>query len=59
MADKKIIEKKDVKENNSNDDEEVLKNNDAEIQTDAPKDEVNGSKNKNEKTQDPEITGIS
>jgi hypothetical protein len=58
MADKKIIEKDDVKQNNPNDDEEILKNN-----PDTSDDGTNmkgskGSQIKNEKTEGSETIGI-
>jgi hypothetical protein len=59
MADKKIIEKQNVKENNPNDDEEVLKNNDGNIQPGITKGDAKEPKKRNENIQDPEITGIS
>lgn len=59
MDDKKIIEKKNVKENNPNDDEEVLKNNDTQIDQDTTNRDAKQPKSKNEAPQDPEITGIS
>ena len=59
MADKKIIEKQNVKENNPNDDEEVLKNNDAQIEQDTTNPDIKEQQSKNERTQDPEITGVS
>ena len=59
MADKKIIEKQNVKENSPNDDEEVLKNNEEDIQPGATKGDTKEPKNKNENIQDPGITGIS
>ena len=59
MADKKIITKQNVKENNPNDDEEVLKNNEDNIQPGITKGDAKESKKENENIQDPEITGIS
>ena len=57
MADKKIIEKTDVKQNNPNDDEEILKNpaeNDKQDNTIEKREE----KHKDEKTQGSETIGI-
>lgn len=59
MDDKKIIEKQNVKENNPNDDEEILKNNDTQVEEDTTNREAKQPKSKNERTQDPEITGVS
>ena len=59
MADKKIIEKQNVKANNPNDDEEVLKNNEDNIQPGITKGDTKEPKKGNENIQDPEITGIS
>ena len=58
MADKKIIEKDAVKQNNPNDDEEILKNN-PDISADGiNKSASKESKTKNEKTEGSETIGI-
>ena len=57
MADKKIIDKKDVKENNPNDDEEILKNN-PDIIPEAENENEDESNDTNEKSQGNETIGI-
>jgi hypothetical protein len=58
MADKKIIEKENVKENNPNDDEEILKNNEDADALPVKDEEPAGSKSENEKKQGSETLGI-
>ena len=58
MPGKKIIEKKDVKENNPNDDEEILKNNEDADRVLIKDDGESRSNNDNEKQQGSETIGI-
>lgn len=58
MPDKKIITRNDVKENNPNDDEEILKNTDANVPEDHGNDDTAKSENKKERTQGSETIGI-
>ena len=55
MTDKKIIDNKEVKENNPNDDEEILRNDQDTIPDTENKEEPNKS---NEKNQDNELIRI-
>ena len=57
MADKKIIDKEDVKQNNPNDDEEILKNPTEDDMQDNTI-EKSEEKDKDEKAQDSETIGI-
>ena len=57
MADKKIIQKEDVKQNNPNDDEEILKNT-PETDMEETSSEAQEQKNKDEKKQGSETIGI-
>lgn len=58
MPDKKIITPNDVKENNPNDDEEILKNTDANVPAAPGNDDEDSSEKKKEKTQGSETIGI-
>ncbi|MDB5222765.1 MAG: hypothetical protein JWN83_1432 [Chitinophagaceae bacterium] len=58
MTEKKIIEKKNVKENNPNDDEEILKNADADVQDNTKDEGTDELKDGNEKTEGSETIGI-
>lgn len=58
MQDKNIITRNDVKENNPNDDEEILKNNIENVPDNADKDDADKSLNKKEKSQESETIGI-
>lgn len=58
MTDKKIIDKKHIKENNPNDDEEILKNMDANVKDEKDNPSIEDSKNEKEKTDGSETLGI-
>ena len=57
MTDKKIITRNDVKENNPNDDEEILKN-DPDLIPDPDDENKEGSNNRSKKDQGDETIGI-
>jgi hypothetical protein len=57
MTDKKIIDKKNVKENNPNDDEEILKNNE-DLILDPDNEREEEPNKRNEKSQGNETAGI-
>ena len=58
MADKKIIDKKNVKENNPNDDEEILKNSNTTVWENNEKAEKDESLRKDQNTTGQETIGI-